>query len=70
MTRDRNYILSPLNFVVEYMGADDRPDVAPTTWTAMAAFDQQSIADSYAKKCACEHWQYRVIDLTPVEDQP
>ena len=56
--------LDGLQAVVQYMGKDDRPDVSPTSWRTMAAFDSMSMAEDYAVKCSSSsHWQYRAVEL-------
>ncbi len=57
--------LDGLKAVVQYRGADTRPDVSPTNWTTMAAFDSFDVAKGYAEKCGpSEFWQYRAIKLS------
>jgi hypothetical protein len=59
----RHTNLHGLQAVVQYMGVDSRPDVSPTTWRTMAAFDSMSMAEQYAAGCKSEIWQYRAIEL-------
>lgn len=68
---EREQVLRPLNFVVEYKGSDARPGIAPGIWTAMAAFDVEAQAESYAALATnynSDFWQYRVVDVTPKDD--
>ncbi len=56
--------LDGLQAVVQYRGVDSRPDVSPTNWRTMAAFDLMSVAESYAAKCGpSEIWQYRAVEI-------
>jgi len=50
--------LDGLNFLVQYRRKDDG-----TRWNNMAAFDRQTIAENYAKKCEGDNvpWEYRAI---------
>lgn len=57
-----------LTHVVQYMGRDDRPDIAPFTWRTMAAFDNELTAERYAVDCGKNntHWQYRAAKLPEI----
>ena len=63
--KDLNHTnLEGLQAVVQYKGVDERPDVSPTDWRTMAAFDLMSVAEDYAKKCGPSSiWQYRAVEL-------
>ncbi len=55
--------LDGLQAVVQYMGVDSRPDVSPTSWRTMAAFDSMSMAERYVSQCSSEIWQYRAAEI-------
>jgi hypothetical protein len=50
-----------LRAVVQYKARPERPDASPSDWTAMAAFDVESLADDYLKKLESSIWEYRVV---------
>ena len=61
----RHTNLYGLEALVQYKGVDSRPDVSPTDWRTMAAFDSLSAAESYAAKCGPSGiWQYRAVEIS------
>lgn len=59
--RERAEILSDLTAIVRYRRADWSHG-----WITMAAFDQMSIAESYAKECTGDGtrpWVYEALEI-------
>ena len=56
-----------LRACVQYKARPERPDVSPTDWVTMAAFDVRPVADDYMETLRSEIWEYRVVDV-PVPD--
>jgi len=53
-------VFSGLNFVVQYRGLRNN---SPGVWTSMPPFDSEDVANRYAGKSRCDHWEYRVVEV-------
>ena len=65
-----DHVAAELAFVVQYRGKEMH--TAPQPWRAMAAFDQQGVADRYAADCSKSNycpWEYRVVHATPTAER-